>query len=283
MTNIKSLLREGLLINDRQNLLSEHSISLINNPNHVKYVLGINVPINETYSLSIKRQIIEEQLIYETMLDSINKFIGSALEKGKEKTIQVVDSVKTLKDIAMLIKDLIISPEFMDSAIKSMQKVVTNVIAELQNKVNQLFNLIKVNLEGFTDKFKALIDKIISTATKLTNGAGWKGFLGMLGFCALIKFLDKSIIGKLLNGGVEFITKNIKLVDGVADVFNSFKDFAATIGGADIQPILSWFAEIGAETAISAFTTGFSVIIILGELLGPVIKSVDWSKKIAKR
>jgi hypothetical protein len=283
MNNIKSLLREGLIINDRQNLLSEHSISLINEPNHVKYVLGINIPINEVYSLSIKRQVIEEQLIYETMLDSINKFIGSALEKGKEKAIQVVDGVKSLKDIAILIKDLILTPEWMDNAIRKIKLVTTNIISELQNNINQLFNIIKVNLQGFTDKFKGLTEKIISTATKLTNGTGWKGFLSMLGFCALIKFLINSIIGKLISGGVEFITKNIKLVDGVSDLFNSFKDFISDISSADIQPILSWFSEIGIGTAISSFTTGFSVITILGELLAPVIKSTNFTKTLVKK
>jgi hypothetical protein len=105
----------------------------------------------------------------------------------------------------------------------------------------------------------------------------------MLGFCALIKFLNNSIIGKLISGGVEFITKNIKLVDGVADLFNSFKDFISDISSADIQPILSWFSEIGIGTAISSFTTGFSIITILGELLGPVIKSTNFTKTIVKR
>lgn len=283
MANIKSLLREGLLINDRQNLLSEHSISLINDPNHVKYVLGINTPINEMYSLSTKKQIIEEQLIYETMLDSINKFIGGALEKGKEKTIQVIDSIKSLKDIAILIKDLILSPEWMDNAIRKIKLVTTNIIAELQNNINQLFSIIKTPIEGFSDKLKNVISKIIAYATKLTSGSGWKGFLSMLGFCTLIKLLNESIIGKLINGGVEYISKNIKVVDGVSNLFNSFEHFISDISGADIQPILSWFTEIGVGTAISTFTIGFNVIAMLGKLLTPVIKSTNFTKALVNK
>jgi hypothetical protein len=56
--------------------------------------------------------IIEEQILLEGMLDSITKYVGNAVEKGKEAAISVVDSVKNLKDIALL-KDLILSPEYM--------------------------------------------------------------------------------------------------------------------------------------------------------------------------
>jgi hypothetical protein len=41
--------------------------------------------------------IIEEQILLEGMLDSITKYVGNAVEKGKEAAISVVDSVKTLK------------------------------------------------------------------------------------------------------------------------------------------------------------------------------------------
>jgi hypothetical protein len=51
--------------------------------------------------------IIEEQILLEGMLDSITKYVGNAVEKGKEAAISVVDSVKNLKDIGVTIKDLI--------------------------------------------------------------------------------------------------------------------------------------------------------------------------------
>ena len=47
MTNIRQILKEELIIIDRKTLLNEHSLSLIENPEYVKHVLGINVPINE--------------------------------------------------------------------------------------------------------------------------------------------------------------------------------------------------------------------------------------------
>ena len=86
MYNTKLLLKEELMLNDRKNLLSEHSISLINNQAYVNHVLGIDCVLNEHNSLSLRRAIINEQLIAEAMLDSINKYIGIAYEKGKEKT-----------------------------------------------------------------------------------------------------------------------------------------------------------------------------------------------------
>jgi hypothetical protein len=67
--------------------------------------------------------IIEEQILLEGMLDSITKYVGNAVEKGKEAAISVVDSVKTLK-ILRYIKDLILSPEYMGTAVKAIQGVV---------------------------------------------------------------------------------------------------------------------------------------------------------------
>jgi len=283
MVNTRLLLREELILNDRKRLLSEESIISINNPNHVKHVLGINVSLNESNPISIRRQIIEEQLMLESMLSSINNFIGSALEKGKEKAIDIVDSVKNLKDIALLIKDLILSPEFMGAAVESMKKVANNILNQLKIKVDKIINTIKVTLYGFSEKFKAFIDKVVSLLTKLTDGTGWKGFLSMLGFCALVRFLEDSVIGKLIDGGVEFATKQVNLISGITTMFDSFKSFITNIGGEDIKPILSWFGDIGAGSIIGGLFSGISIINIIAELLAPVIKSINWNKKLVKR
>jgi hypothetical protein len=145
MNTIKALLKEELALNDRRKLLSEESIILINNPHYIKYTLGVDLPINENYSLSIRKQIIEEQIIIESILGSINNYIGVAYDKTKEKAIEVVNSIKSLKDIAKFFKDILVDSELMKVAIESIKKSKT-VIVELNTNLqehNDVINLIK--------------------------------------------------------------------------------------------------------------------------------------------
>ena len=278
--NIKNLLREELLLNDSIKSLNSESMIMINNVDYLKYVLGIEIPINENYSLGLRKQIIEEQLLLQTMLNSINKFIGSSLEKGKEKTIEVVNSISNVKDIAILMKDLILVPELMNSAVKSISRVANNLKQELEDIVAKINKNVK--LGNISEKFNNLINKVISTLTNLTNGNGWKGFLSMVGFCGLIKFLLKGILYKIIKGVVEFVNSNTNIMEGLVSMFNSFGDFVADINGTSIQPILSWLGEIGSNVSISGLLVGINILAVLAEILAPVIKEIHWAKKSFK-
>lgn len=73
-------------------LLSEESLVQISNPNHIKYVLGINIPINESkieYSGELLNEIVKKQLILENILKSLKDHL-----KGKFNTF--VDTVNLL-------------------------------------------------------------------------------------------------------------------------------------------------------------------------------------------
>jgi hypothetical protein len=220
--------------------------------------------------------IIEEQILLEGMLDSITKYVGNAVEKGKEAAISVVDSVKNFKDIALL-KDLILSPEYMGTAVKAIQGVVKKIGLELQKKLQLIITTIGARIAGFSDRFTKLIEHVLNVLNSLSSQTGWKGFLMMLGFCTLIKYLDGTILGKISDAGVSFLSKHPNIVDGISEVLNSFKSFSNTVTSAiDIQPILAWFTELGVGTVLSSLFVGINVINIMAEVLTPVIKSIDW-------
>lgn len=282
MSNIKTLLIEELNLNTRKNLLSEESIVLINNPQYVKHILGIDVPLNEHYSLNLRKQIIEEQLILEDLISSINKYIGKAYEKGKEKTMEVVDSIKSLKDIAKLFKDIYLDPHFMEVAIGKLKQTLSELMDKVKNSVNKILQTLKVGTEGFNEQFTSLIQHIENVAKNVSNEVGWKGFLMILAFTSLVFYLQNYIIEKILSGAVNLI-KNLDVIDGIANVFNSFKEFKnIAISTLDIQPILSWFASIGGNIAIGGVAFSVDIIIVLSQVLTPVIRSVKFSKSMRK-
>jgi len=84
MYSTKLLLREEIALNNRKSLLSEQSLVLIKNPLYVEHVLGINVNLSEHVSFSIRKQIIEEQIIMENLLDSVKTFLKDKYNKTVE-------------------------------------------------------------------------------------------------------------------------------------------------------------------------------------------------------
>jgi hypothetical protein len=136
MYSTKKLLREEIALNDKKLLLSKHSLMMIENSTYVKNVLGITIPLNEGYSLSIRKQIINEQLLYETFVDSIKTFL-------KDKYDKVAETVKNVYDVMILIKDIIINPKKLQTAIFLAKK---NLNTELKYLTTKITNFLTKNL-----------------------------------------------------------------------------------------------------------------------------------------
>lgn len=288
MNNIKQLLKEELDLLNRKSLLSEQSILLIENRDYVEHILGIKPPINEIYSLSIRKQIIEEQLLVENLLDSINKYIGMAYDKGKEKAIEVIDSIKTLKDIAKFFKDILLDPLLMKAAIDGLRRSLEKIIITVKNIVEKIISTIKINSETFNEKFNALVKHIENVGKTLMNGSGWKDLIMMLGFTVLLTYVENSFLTSILTKGSDFITKNYvskddNIIMSIANMLNNFKglkDLAITT--LDITPILNWFTKIGIGATVGGAFAAIDVIMLISTVLTPIIKAVDWSVKLRK-
>lgn len=283
MYNIKSLLTEELILNDKKNQLSEHSLLMINDPNYVKHVLGIDVPLNEHYSLALRKRIIEEQLSMQGVLNSANKFLGSVIEKGKENVIKVVDTISSMKDVTMLFRDLILSPENMDSANRALTKVCNSLSSSIDEVINYLTNKLKVNIAGFNDKMTGLLTHIKNILTKLTTTNGWLGFLSKLGFATLITYIKINFFDTILKSGMDFISKTPNLFSGISTLLNMFEDFKTTIiNSIDVSTIISWIVNIGKTAATQHLALGFDIMVAVTTVLNPVLKSMAWDKKLQK-
>lgn len=284
MYDIKSLLTEELILNDKKNLLSEYSLLMINDSNYVKHVLGIDVPLNEHYSLALRKRIIEEQLSMQGVLNSANKFLGAVIEKGKENVIKVVDTISSMKDVTMLFRDLILSPENMESANRALAKVCNSLSSSIDEVINFLTNKLKVNIAGFSDKMTGLLTHIKNVLINLTTTTGWLGFLSKLGFATLITYIKVNFFDTILKSGMDFITKTPNLLAGISTLLNMFEDFKTTIiKSIDISSIISWIVNIGKTAATQHLALGFDIMVAVTTVLTPVLKSMAWEKKLQKR
>lgn len=277
MTNIRQILKEELIIIDRKNLLNEHSLSLIENPEYVKHVLGINVPINENNSFKIRKQIIEAQLNLQGILNSANQLLGQAVTKGKEKAVVIVDNINTAKDVIILFKDLILSPEYMNIATKTLSNTCTELSNYLDSMATRITGLI--NNKPITDTFNKLIQHAKNVLESLSKETGWTGFLSMLGFSTLITYLKDNVFDKLMSLGEKFFTNNPDLVSGLTSMFNSFKSFKETIiNSSSLTSIFSWFQNITSSAAFQHIQLASNILVSAKTIIQPIVDNIDWHK-----
>ena len=136
---------------------------------HIKYVLGIDIPLNEQISISKEQAllIIESQLLYENFLDSIKKFAGD-IKSG------VVKGFSDFKDFASTLYRVIsdgISGQFSDSLLRTFSN------SEIKKTIDSILQKI-----GQPDLLKNLIDKV----KKISNPIG--KLIASIGFTTVAKF-----------------------------------------------------------------------------------------------
>ena len=284
MYNIKSLLTEELILNEKKNQLTEHTLMMINDPMYVKHVLGIDVPLNEHYSLALRKKIIEEALSMQGVLASANKFLGAAIEKGKEAAIVVIDTVKSTKDIVMLFRDVILSPENMVRANKALNGVCDKLSIEIDKVVTFLSEKLGATIAGFTDKMVKMLTHVKNVLSKIMSSNGWLGFLSKLGLTIILTFVKLNFFDKITSMGMDFIKDGNGLFDGIASLFNMFENFKNTIiNSIDVTGIVSWITSVGTEAAKAKLTLAFDILVAVTAVTAPVIKSMYWQQKLQKR
>jgi hypothetical protein len=272
MSNTRILLREEIALNNKKMQLSEHSLTMIQNSSYVKNVLGIDTTLNENYPLNIRKLIIEQQIIVENLLDSINGYLGNLVQKGKEKSLNFIKSVKNLKELAILFKDILLDPELMNEAIKNVKKSLTEQLGNFKNNINKILTNTKVTIQNFTDKLQTFLNNVLTYSNDVLNKDGWVPFLTMLGLAVLLTWVNRKWLEVILNN----ITEGLKKIDGVVNLFNSLKDLIKTaVSNLGIENIFAWFTSLGTETSgIGIIFTISEIILIISEILMPTVQTI---------
>jgi len=262
MVIVKTLLREELILNEKKRLLSEESLRLINDWEHVNHILGINTSLNEHLDLSIRKRIIEEQLLFEDMLSSIKSYV-------KDKYDKTVEVVKSIPDIMVLLKDMVQSRNTM---IVSNSLMGTNLETGLQKfttTIEVIVDKIKGKAAKVADKILGVLKKVTDIIKKLLSQDGWRGFLLKAGLLLLINYISIKLI-KPIENSIETLTSGFatSLISSL-DFFNGLRDMMKNL--SSIKPLVGWLTGIGLSIAM------------ISDVFTPVATKVNkWNKMIAR-
>ena len=184
---------------------------------HIAFTLGIPIPLNESIQLSesLKLKILQEQLLYESFLDSIKNY-------ASEKFNQVVTTIKDWKDAAAVIGKVLSNGDLLNDFLKPLERRVVNLIQPLTNflKKNKLDSFIKT-ITNFIDKIKSL--------------EGWKKFMALVSVGSIITYILEKL--KSLGPDVikDFISKTFSS-NFITDIVGKLTDFKSYLGW--LQPIV---------------------------------------------
>ena len=284
MYSTKQILREELYLHNKKKLLSEHSLLLIKDDYYVTTILGVDKSLFENNLFSYKKTVIEQQIIVENMIDSINSYLGSVVQKGKEKSLQLIKTIKDTKELAILFKNILLNPKLMEEAIENVKKSLNETIVEVKKLINNILTKLGFKIQGFTDKLTTFLGKILEYGNKFLNSKGWVGFLTMLGLTVMLIWCKKSWLGKLLNLATEQLENQIKNITSIVNIFNSLKELISNAASnLGVDEILNWFIGFGKkEPLIGIVFSAIEIINIISEILIPTVKTITTRFNLSK-
>ena len=276
MYSTKQLLREELYLHDKKKLLSENSLLLIENDYYVNTILGIDKALFENDLFSYKKTIIEQQIIIEITIDSINKYLGGMVQKGKEKSLQLIKTIKDTKELVVLFKNILLDPKLMEEAI--------DTITDVKKIIDDILKKLNVNIQGFTDKLKFFLEKILEYGNKFLNSKGWVGFLTMLGLTVMLIWCKKNWLNKLASLAIDKLTEQIKNISSIINIFNTLKDLIADASSnLGVEEIINWFTSFATkEPLIGIVFSAVQIISIISEILMPTVKVISYKFNLTK-
>ena len=267
----KTLLREELTIFNEKLKITKETLILIENPDYVKYVLGINVSLNENQSFETKQLILKEALNIQDLAKSIVQKVGNTINT-------VVTGVNDLNDLSRIIYAIITdkSGVLADKALGILKAELNDALNRFKTKIDSIINQtikvvnnVKSLLEPITTQLMSLGKKILGNYTGIT------GILAMLGLTTAIiwaedeflSFAIDKIIVWLKNGS----SKNLlKLFDAFG---NFFKEIFTRIG---LDDIISFFTNF--DNALGPIVQTAKIVSIMAMLLKPVVQRFNLKK-----
>jgi hypothetical protein len=185
---------------------------------HITHVLGIKLPLTESGFISeeLYTRILNEQLLYETFLDTVKNF-------AKEKLNKVVDKINDWKDAAVMIYKVISNPQLMEN-------FTSNFWKTFQQGTLKTFNefLKKIGAANFIPT----VEKIVAT---ITNLDGWKKFLAATAVASIIKYATDKL-KNLAPDEIKTFIGNYLSESLLGTIISKLTDFKSYLGF--LEPII---------------------------------------------
>ncbi len=259
---------------------------------YVTGVLGIDLPLNESYPYSpaMQERIIEEQLVLEGFFSDFKKLGGDT--KNAALTLRyIMGDSKRLEQYAGIVK-------------KSMKEFYENVVEFLEGVIEGITGL----PDQITDKIakilewaKKLVEKVKKLAKAALGMSGWKGAMLVSGALVGIGFVWSQVkdvapdimdglakvkefvadkIGKLKKESVEMLTKVSLLeasnvLDLIIEQEESMLKKAADKVKEVMQPLLAKAKEMGVDAL-----KGLAVEALTGALTGGIASAFQALQKV---
>ena len=234
------IMSEWRSFEDREKLLSS--------ADYVSNVLGIPLPLNESYPYSplLTEQILSEQLLLEGWMDSVKTYIA--------------DKSKPYKDFFTTWTDIMTNAGKLESFLRMVEK---NIRREIMPPISEAVNLLRIaGLPQVAQGFTALIEKFDQMKTS------WKKAIVASSLYAVLKYVG-GILTKL---NISSVIDSIK--DKTADeAKNILAQIPAFVQIKDL--LINKFKElVGPELIDKAVGLSTDVKSYLG-WIGPIVGTVD--------
>lgn len=148
-------------------------------------VICPNLIITENVNSSKNTAIILEEIeIYENFLTSMKQYLQSRYD---DTISDVSQNLVNAKDSAVLIKEIITNPTYLERVLEQLNKQVRNLIKSIRTISNQL--LTNTAFAQISSKIKDVVTSLTEKITQSLRIQGWKGFLYSLGLYCFSKFI----------------------------------------------------------------------------------------------
>jgi len=262
--------------------LSNESLILIKDSFYIQTVLGIKLPLNESYtnySPVLLEQILQEQLILENFYETLKKY----LDKGKESVGKVIDVIKSPADIATLLKNLIDNPELLRVVNETYRNKINNFVKDFKDKLTSIVDLLKKpiellkglksedneNTEEGVNFFQGFIDGILGYVTKVTDFLnknitdGWSGLLKAILFNGALSYVNDKInfYYKKITGILKMVVKPIDFFkDSIKKEFSDTKKEFSDGLKNNLTNIMGQLGDLAKDSfdKINSFFTGIA-------------------------
>jgi GNAT superfamily N-acetyltransferase len=165
--------------------------------------------LREMYGDTGRKMLTEAQL-HEAMLVSVTKWLGS---KAQNTIDDLSATILTMKDAAVLIKDILMDETYFEKSYTQMVKSSRGMLKQLSSVLNTAIGL--VNNETVATTLRDMVQNIITFASAIFKRGGIIGFLGSLGVYAFAKYMVQNL------SSVKTILANV-VKSNFADQFGTF-------------------------------------------------------------
>lgn len=163
-----------------------------------------------TENISGGSRMLTEAQLHEAMLDSVTKWLGS---KAQNTIDDLSATILTMKDAAVLIKDILMDETYFEKSYTQMVKSSRGMLKQLSSVLNTAIGL--VNNETVATTLRDMVQNIITFASAIFKRGGIIGFLGSLGVYAFAKYMVQNL------SSVKTILANV-VKSNFADQFGTF-------------------------------------------------------------